>query len=290
MKYRTFRNVLSLGLFAALGGTCYGCYACWHSSMAGEESAERARHLEDTRRAAMAEPIGPTPTVSTPAASTSASTTGTATGPRELDTALLHLVSTRPVTAKIKDAFSGKPWKVNVYADDGKRFNRAKVDLDRDEHDDESWTFNVDGSVERKVSSKDDDHYDQRFVLDGTTWRDPAAPVVAKADAATIKGTEETAPGLRAVDTTMMDLLQSVRPTAKVKDATKGKSYKINLYADDGKRFNRAKVDLDRDDAWDESWTIRSPNDVERQVSTKDNGTYDLTFALTPSGWAPKAP
>jgi hypothetical protein len=73
--------------------------------------------------------------------------------------------------------------------------------------------------------------------------------------------------------------------TKKVKDATKGKSYKVNLYQDDGKpSANRAKVDLDRDDKWDEKYTMtsgtltrkRAPNDDEEfTVSERwDGGTW----------------
>jgi len=39
MKYRTFRNTVSMVLFLALGGTCYGCYAWWQKSLADEEFA-----------------------------------------------------------------------------------------------------------------------------------------------------------------------------------------------------------------------------------------------------------
>src|SRR5439155_1488816 len=59
---------------------------------------------------------------------------------------------------------------------------------------------------------------------------------------------------LRPVDQDALALL--ARPVGgKMKDATAGKPYKINLYSDDGRRWSRLKVDLDRDDRWDESWT-----------------------------------
>lgn len=43
----------------------------------------------------------------------------------------------QPVQEKIKDATKEKPYKANLYSDDGARWNHAKVDLDRDDKDDE---------------------------------------------------------------------------------------------------------------------------------------------------------
>jgi hypothetical protein len=63
----------------------------------------------------------------------------------------------RPASGdKLKDAFPG-PTKVNVYAKNG-IWDRAKVDLDRDEKWDEKWWVK-DGKIMREVSTGDDDHY-----------------------------------------------------------------------------------------------------------------------------------
>jgi hypothetical protein len=57
---------------------------------------------------------------------------------------------------KLKDAFPG-PAKVNVYAKNGV-WDRAKVDLDRDDKWDEKWWVK-DGKIMREVSADDSDHY-----------------------------------------------------------------------------------------------------------------------------------
>ncbi len=63
----------------------------------------------------------------------------------------------RPATSdKLKDAFPG-PTKVNVYAKNGV-WDRAKVDLDRDEKWDEKWWVK-DGKIMREVSTDDSDHH-----------------------------------------------------------------------------------------------------------------------------------
>lgn len=294
MKYRTFRNIAGMVGFLAIGGSCYGCYAYWHKSMADERNrteAERAtlvaqQREQDARRAQLmaSHPAG--------TSTSTADETPTPPGPNDLrpvDEALMRFIGERPVTGeKFKDAIPG-PIKVNVYSDDGKTWNRAKMDLDRDDKWDESWSFKFGPSgnllsVERKVSTHDDETYDQHLVATEAGWQDPGAVV---ATATTMTGTTAKAgnTSLREVDTVMMSLLGSLKPTSKIKDATRGKPYKINLYSDDGTAWNRAKVDLDRDDKWDESWTIRSPNDVERKVAPNDDEQYTERFQLTPAGW-----
>jgi hypothetical protein len=95
-------------------------------------------------------------------------------------------------------------------------------------------------------------------------------------------------PGMRDIDLDVERLRTSLGVTAKVKDATKGKPYKISLYSDDGTRFNRAKVDLDRDDKWDEKWTFLPDGFTERQVATADDENYNETYRLEASGWQKK--
>lgn len=77
----------------------------------------------------------------------------------------------------------------------------------------------------------------------------------------------------------------------KVKDAIQGRSYKVNLYQDAGEaKINRLKIDLDRDDKFDEKWTL-SPgrDDIRRQVSTTDDDkTYDVEYRLRGDMWLPK--
>jgi hypothetical protein len=76
----------------------------------------------------------------------------------------------------------------------------------------------------------------------------------------------------------------------KVKDAFKGERYKVNLSRDpDGKL--RAKVDLDRDEKWDEKWTferVQGQDKVKRQISSRDDETYDQELRLDAGKWVKK--
>ena len=72
----------------------------------------------------------------------------------------------------------------------------------------------------------------------------------------------------------------------KVKDASKGQSYKINLYKDAGSStVNRAKVDINRDDKWDEKYTFEGDK-VTLQRAPADDEKYTETYHWTGTGWA----
>jgi guanyl-specific ribonuclease Sa len=296
VKYRTFRNVVAMVMFLALGGTCYGCYAWWHKSLAEEEIqrlAHEAERQKDAARVTAAQLAAATST-STATNATAASTSTqhaaswlSASGLREVDTAALQALQ-RPVVAKIKDATKGKPYKINVYADDGARFNRLKIDLDRDEKDDESWTIFADGHIERKVSTSDNGTMDASFRLEQSGWVDmSAAPTPKSAPTSTATTAAGAAGGLRAVDNDVLALVAKTPVADKVKDATRGKPYKVNLYSDDKKVYNRAKIDLDRDDKWDESWTWKG-SQIERQVSPSDNEQFTEVWILSAGAWRKK--
>ncbi len=292
MKYRTFRNLVAMGLFLAMGGTCYGCYAWWHSKLAEEEvqraalEAERQAEAARLTAARLSAAQATTTTTTTPTSAPTASHWLSAKGLREVDTAALQALQ-RPVVDKIKDAAKGKPYKINVYADDGARFNRVKIDLDRDEKEDESWTIFADGHIERKVSTKDNGSMDAAFRLEMSGWVDMSAPPPTTTTTTPTPTTAAGGGALRAVDNDVMALVKSLSVVEKVKDATKGKAYKVNLYSDDGKTFNRAKIDLDRDDKWDESWTWKGGT-IERQVSPADNDQYSELWVLNGGTWQKK--
>jgi len=71
----------------------------------------------------------------------------------------------------------------------------------------------------------------------------------------------------------------------KMKDATKGKPYKLNLYKDSGmSTVNRAKIDLDRDDKFDEKYTFEATK-ITLQRAPADDESYTETFHWNGSGW-----
>lgn len=295
MKFTTFRNIVSMVLFLGLGGTCYGCYAWWQRGLTVEQAElqqrQRERVEEEARQAAQQHLAAQSAAAIAAAAvddeRARASTPGaywlTAHGLRPVDVAALTVLG-QPVVDKIKDAARGKPWKINVYADDGVRFNRVKLDLDRDEKDDESWTIFADGRIERKVSSTDNGTMDDAFRLEQSGWVDMRSPPTETA----LPAATATQAAARPVDTDLLELVRRLAVQDKVKDATRGKAYKINLYSDDGARFNRAKVDLNRNDKWDESWTFRSATDIERQVAPADDEHYTEVYQFIDRAWVKK--
>jgi hypothetical protein len=303
MKFTTFRNITSLVLFAAVGGSCYGCYFYWSRAITHEELerqqqfalekqaaalrearevAEAGQEVERQRAQAAADRAFELARTNTPGVYWSK-----ADNLRDVDVAALAVLN-RPVVDKIKDATRGQPFKVNAYSDDKVRFNRLKLDLDRDNKDDETWTVFADGRIERKVSTKDNGTYNETYRLEMSGWVDLSAPAPLPVAATTTTTTTSTGlPSSRAVDVAMANVLQ-LPVQEKIKDATKGEPFKINLYSDDNTRFNRAKVDLDRDDKWDESWTFKSASDVERQVSPDDNEQFTEVFAVQNGQWVKK--
>ena len=72
----------------------------------------------------------------------------------------------------------------------------------------------------------------------------------------------------------------------KLKDVTKGQPYKVNVYQDAGEPgANRAKIDLDRDDLWDEKWTLKD-GAVSRKVAPNDDENYSVEEDWQDGGWA----
>jgi hypothetical protein len=71
----------------------------------------------------------------------------------------------------------------------------------------------------------------------------------------------------------------------KMKDATKGKSWKLNLYKDAGfSTVNRAKVDIDRDDKFDEKYTFETTK-ITLQCAPNDDESYTETYHWNGIGW-----
>ncbi len=90
---------------------------------------------------------------------------------------------------------------------------------------------------------------------------------------------------MRPVDQEVMKWVGKDLGSKKLKDVTKGRPYKVNLYQDDGKpSVNRAKIDLDRDDKWDEKWTFDGPN-VSRKVAPDDDENYTESSVWNGSAW-----
>lgn len=142
MKYKTFQTLVFVGLglgALATGGIIYAM-----------QSHEQAAVAQPPRALPAQEPL------------------------RAMDRAILARVEQNIPGDKVKDAFQGEPYKVNLYRDAGNAaVNRLKIDLDRDELWDEKWTFDRTGAalvVRREVSARDNDRYDATYLLQGDHW------------------------------------------------------------------------------------------------------------------------
>ena len=196
---------------------------------------------------------------------------------------------------KLKDVTGGKGSKINVY-NEGGRWARAKVDHDRDEKWDEKWS--LDGAVVvRQIAPDDDENYTRELRRVNDRWLSPGDAAFVAADAAapaaipTDPAPAVTAPAAAAAASSGRpvddDVLRALQGPAqeKIKDATSGTPYKINLYSDDRVRWNRVKIDLDRDEKWDEKWTIAADGAIEREVAPADDEVYSETYARSGDAW-----
>ena len=126
----------------------------------------------------------PGPASPTPADAQPRSTHGDRIPLRDVDRELLRLYeqsqdrkpAARAKAPKIKDVFPDRPYKVNLYEEDG-LLARAKIDLNRNGKWDEKWTFTPGSSgagdpvVKRQVSPGDDDtNYTLSYKLVDRAW------------------------------------------------------------------------------------------------------------------------
>ena len=92
-------------------------------------------------------------------------------------------------------------------------------------------------------------------------------------------------PGMRPEDVTALEYRGRDIGSDKLKDVSKGRSFKVNVYQDAGHTTaNRVKIDLDRDDKWDEKIDFK-PEGVIRQVAPNDDENYTQTYRLIDGAW-----
>lgn len=303
MKYKTFRALVVTGGLALFFGTL-------HLAGAGDPAPEAASYAEPVPATAAAPvaaepqaPIAPVAPATPEGAVAPVADAPVADAPlppgaialRPMDLEILAAVAGFSGD-KGKDAVRGRSWKVNLYRDDGHAaVNRLRIDLDRDEKWDEKWSFLPEG-LKRQVAPNDDEVYTEEFWHHPpiAAWARekpsavaplptpassvaPAAPAPVAAPAASPAGEP-----LRAMDREILAAAKGFSG-GKGKDAVRGRSWKVNLYCDAGHATaNRLKIDLNRDDKWDEKWTLK-PDGVEREVAPADDERYTVKYLL-PAG------
>lgn len=116
-----------------------------------------------------------------------------------------------------------------------------------------------------------------------------AEPKKAEPTSASTSSEPASPNALRPMDKDILDRLAQAATTDKVKDAFPSKTYKVNLFRENGaSKFNRVKIDLDRDDKWDEKWTIEDDGDIKRQVAPADDEKYTDEYRLKAGTWVAK--
>ncbi len=160
MKYTTFRNLMIICGSVALLGSCTFCAYVYRSS-----TSLSTPEVASKRPSAEPSPVVEPSPVNAPPGPTSADNL------RRIDHMVLEAIR-RPVSGdKIKDAFPGEPFKINVYRDEGKTgWNRVKVDYNRNEKWDEKWELVAGQPSKRMVSSKDDEKYDEAYRWMDNKW------------------------------------------------------------------------------------------------------------------------
>ncbi len=295
MKFRTFRALVALGVVSlAVGG--YAAYDHFAPEPAPHVRPGRPVYHEDPVAVPPPEPSeDPVREPSRPSSGPTAAASDDPGALRKLDREVLRLVKAGISGGKVKDALQGWREKVNLYRDAGHAgVNRLKIDLDRDEKWDEKWTIEADGAVLRQIAPNDDERYTVELRLVGERWAgaDERAAVATPSEPAAEAAGGQTQT-LRAFDEPILALAERGISGAKVKDALKGRAYKVNLYRDAGQPgVNRLKIDLDRDDKWDEKWTFVKPGSrdggVKRQVAPNDDEVYSVEYRLLHGKWVLK--
>jgi hypothetical protein len=64
--------------------------------------------------------------------------------------------------------------------------------------------------------------------------------------------------------------------------------YLLQLRCDHKKGYtywNRAKIDFNKNKKWDEKWSFSKDGNIKRQISTKDDEDYDISYHLKGDHW-----
>lgn len=172
MKFKTFR----LLVIGALGVTSIGVLVGVSTCCKKDESDKTAAKTEKTEKTAAPTPAPkPTETAEKPKpAPTEEAPKGDGLALRPMDKEILDRLAGTASSDKVKDAFPGKPYKVNLYRENGaSKFNRVKIDLDRDDKWDEKWSVEDDAGqevIKRQVAPNDDEKYTDEFRLKAGAW------------------------------------------------------------------------------------------------------------------------
>lgn len=261
VRYQTARNVALV--VAGLGGAAL-VYAVATAEPSDEPAVVSAALPQDKPAE---EPRAAVPAAAVPVRLTSSSTAPqpVVVAPEGVDPMARVLVAAMQAATpkkKRKDALGRGSWKLNLYEDTGDaQYDRFKLDKDRDGVWDEAWSFK-DGGWSQDGAAK--------AALEPKPQARPELGPVGVGQLAQLLKLAEALPVLQASG-------------KKQKDYYRGSGPKVNLYDDDQDgRWDRVKVDLERDETWDESWTVKG-GEVERRVTASG-----VVYLFRAGSWVPK--
>jgi len=258
IRYQTVRNI-GIGVLGA------GAIAGIVVAASGSSTPTPAPTLVSTPTPASAPSRTPAPAVTPTVA---------------LDDATIAARGDQPASPgeKIKDAFKGNPTKVNLYEEtQDTRYDRLKIDANRDDVWDVQWTRDDAGRWQRE---------DGQVMLDGhwqavpTNPQIPPTPMAAPTPSTPATATTASEPFAAQLETVANTMLEGKATSEKLKDLFRGNGPKVNLYDDDKDgRWDRAKIDFDRDEVDDEKLTqkggfIERKSEKTGAITTWDNGVW----------------
>ena len=260
VRYQKVRNRV-LGVFAAIGATVGGIFGYQSMSESGATDAVAARSAgaswqEDAPAATVPAPSPKTERTQSPSIARenaqhltqkpnepSQRSARQPTKNERYASAMKLASANSRKAAKAKDVLGiASPWKLNLYDDnqDG-AWDRAKLDTNRDEVDDENWTYK-NGYWEKEDGQK---------VWSTGKWVSRSALVKTPSNAAGRK--------LARYRAALKIATARANASGKGKDVLGSSSlWKLNLYDDDlDGQWDRAKLDTNRDEVDDEKWTYK---------------------------------
>lgn len=93
---------------------------------------------------------------------------------------------------------------------------------------------------------------------------------------------------LRPMDKALLDKVHEPLRADQQRDAFPQQAYRVNVYQEAGHTTpNRLEVDLNRNEKWDERWTIEGAA-VKRQVAPADDENFTREYVLENGSWVPK--
>jgi hypothetical protein len=95
-------------------------------------------------------------------------------------------------------------------------------------------------------------------------------------------------PEMRPVDQVVIRFLERPQREPVRQDAAPQEPFRVDMLATEG-RVSGARVDLDRDNQWDEEWVLPVPGvpggQIIRRVSPEDNGVYEEHYVWGYGRW-----